>query len=1042
MTALRRLFNLACNPFGVWKRIMPVLCCFIIDTAAGMGDTAYTLVHFDNENGLPQNSAFPLLTDKAGYLWFATQGGLVRFDGVHFMIFNAAAIPGMRSDRIIWLGTDQEGTVFFCNEFNQLYKQHTSCSFQPVSYIDSAHMTGIYKEDTDVRWLPLSLYYRGQHTNKNATGRMAVTENGDVYNYYYAGPTHKITGEFLYGDSVTHLFTEEFEYGAVSLLFGDTICFMGKNGLVIFVHKGSVLSVQKNKDLAWGGAGKGFVIPGREHYLYDQYNLYQLYLDTSLQIRKRLLFSHLPCEHIVSVLRLPGTQIYALGTFADGLYLVYPKSFRHVFYGNSARDENNITYAVAAWKDEIITGRYSYRPGTGVRLWNKHTKKAEDYAVRFLFADRKGRLWFPEEGKLKKTADLSYFTTVASDRWLGDHMLGMGYSKEDSNKLLYVTRDDIGLIRNDSAIQLIDALPFLETVKDRFTTFLVHDSILMMGSNKGLYAYHIRSNTLHTIDTASMINIRTIYKDRDGLIWVGTYGQGLHLFRNGSLTRVPADRKYSLSIIHCIFEDHSGYFWLSTNHGIYKTRKKELLSYFENQQDDIYYYSFHKMDGLPFYELNGGCMPCAMEDQSGQVWFPSLKGLISFSPEKAYVNTTSGAVQFDYIEIDGVRQDDLRQVTLPNGFFQLAIYLSCPYFSNPENLQIEYRIAGHNNDVWQRLDNGKIIFNALPTGHYNLVTRKKEGFGEQYSFSSLSFEVLPAFYETLWFRTLFIAGVILLLIIIFRLRYRYILIHNLRLEEEVRARTRLQQQLISDLQESNASLKISEKNLSRTVSEKERLVSVLIHDLRSPIRFLKNNIYHLSRNWKKYSPQELNDMFFTIDDTTKQIHFLAEELMYWVSTRSGKYLFDVREYRLSEIVNDLVALYGEIVTHSNNQLIVEAPGDIVIKTERTLLKTILRNLLDNANKNTESGIITIRCSVHAGKVQILVSDSGMGMPPATLHEMNAYFEGAVTDISQQSQFGHRIIRDFVMLLEGQIRYMNNPEQGILVILELPAGQAS
>jgi|GEM_PF-7066753 len=1028
---IRRQYSICTIISGIWM----IMACCLVKIATGTPAENYTLLHFDNENGLPQNSVWSLTTDKAGYLWFCTQGGLVRFDGAHFMIFNSANVPGMQSDRIVWLGTDKQGTVYFGDEFGRSYRQDAPCAFAPVPAIDTGGMRALWAYASGVYRVPISHHYRYIHTSKKKTGGLIVLSAEEVYNYYIPQEAEdQLTLEYLHGDSVAPVLTVTTWDNYMPLFFGDTLCMLSQSGHAIFVHKGRILHEETYADLALDE--HAFRIFGQEHFIYREHNLYQLLPGPSFRLQQKLLFRNLPCEAIVSIYRIPGTRIYAVGTPTDGLYLFYPKSFSHVFYGSSATKSLNNTYALAEWKNKIITGHYTYNTGTELRMWNEY-REGQSYSAHFLFIDRQQQVWFPDGMFIKRTGDLQHFRTMAANRMLSSSAIGMGYCREDSSRIFFVMQTAIGFVKNDSATMLMDMTASMPQKDIVFTAFLAADSTLLIGATRGLYEYHIRTNTLRPVDTSSILNVRVIYRDREGLIWIGTYGQGLYLLQDRKLIKMPAERRHPpLSIIHCILEDTMGYFWISTNKGIYKTGRENLLAYVRDPETDVYYYAFHKTDGLPFYEFNGGCMPCAVADRSGMFWFPALKGLVFFSPANTYVNTMSGNVQFDFAEVDGSRQDDLHRLSVPHDFLQLTLYLSCPYYSNAENLRIEYKIAGYN-DAWQQLEAGKIIFNSLPTGHYRLVTRKREGFAiDRYAYASLAFEVLPAFYETFWFRTLSVIFIILSLLLIFRLRYRYILIYNLRLEREVKGRTLLLQQLIADLQESNAFLKISEEHLSRTIAEKDRLVSVLVHDLRSPLRFLKNNTSYLSRNWKKYSSQELNNLIFTIDDATRQIHFLSEELMYWIATRDGKYVFDIRDYALSDIVYELAALYRDIIAHSGNRLEIDIPGHIRVQTDKTLLKTVLRNLLDNANKNTEEGLISIRSTEDGGRIRIILSDTGMGMTPDMLQEMNGYLSGSEAEIAQQAQFGHKIIRDFILLLQASIRYVNNREQGVTVIIEL------
>src|SRR6202012_1251606 len=80
----------------------------------------YSVQHFNDENGLPQNSISDLLFDKAGYLWLASQVGLVRFNGVSFKLYYPDDKPIMESN-IVYLGKNEKGGIYFQTDDHSLY---------------------------------------------------------------------------------------------------------------------------------------------------------------------------------------------------------------------------------------------------------------------------------------------------------------------------------------------------------------------------------------------------------------------------------------------------------------------------------------------------------------------------------------------------------------------------------------------------------------------------------------------------------------------------------------------------------------------------------------------------------------------------------------------------------------------------------------------------------------------------------------------------------------------------------------------------------
>src|SRR5580700_2599159 len=81
----------------------------------------YAIQHFTDENGLPQNSINALLFDKNGFLWLASQVGLVRFNGTSFDLYYPDDKPEMESN-ILYLATDDQGSILFQTDDHNLYR--------------------------------------------------------------------------------------------------------------------------------------------------------------------------------------------------------------------------------------------------------------------------------------------------------------------------------------------------------------------------------------------------------------------------------------------------------------------------------------------------------------------------------------------------------------------------------------------------------------------------------------------------------------------------------------------------------------------------------------------------------------------------------------------------------------------------------------------------------------------------------------------------------------------------------------------------------
>src|SRR5262245_60326035 len=97
-----------------------VLACAVLCAAAVPAAAAPSFSTWTTENGLPQNSVNAILQTRDGYLWLATFGGLVRYDGARFVVFRAGSTSGIESSRFTGLFEDAEGSLWAVTEASGL----------------------------------------------------------------------------------------------------------------------------------------------------------------------------------------------------------------------------------------------------------------------------------------------------------------------------------------------------------------------------------------------------------------------------------------------------------------------------------------------------------------------------------------------------------------------------------------------------------------------------------------------------------------------------------------------------------------------------------------------------------------------------------------------------------------------------------------------------------------------------------------------------------------------------------------------------------
>ncbi len=137
-------------------------------------------------------------------------------------------------------------------------------------------------------------------------------------------------------------------------------------------------------------------------------------------------------------------------------------------------------------------------------------------------------------------------------------------------------------------------------------------------------------------------------------------------------------------------------------------------------------------------------------------------------------------------------------------------------------------------------------------------------------------------------------------------------------------------------------------------------------------------------------------------------------------------------------MEELGKFFKEMIQSQGNQLLFDIDPSIKLVTDRQLLKTILRNLIDNANKHTRGGTICISLTMQNDKAAISVSDNGKGMPSNELQKIRLRMEQAsrAAILDKDNRLGYQIIIDFVNRLGARLYLQASLKQERSLRLEI------
>lgn len=183
---------------------------------------------------------------------------------------------------------------------------------------------------------------------------------------------------------------------------------------------------------------------------------------------------------------------------------------------------------------------------------------------------------------------------------------------------------------------------------------------------------------------------------------------------------------------------------------------------------------------------------------------------------------------------------------------------------------------------------------------------------------------------------------------------------------------------LQQLNEANISL----KELNAT---KDKLLSIIAHDLRNPFHYLLNFSELLVSNLDDFSTDEIKKFAGIIHNTSQQAHKLLENLLEWSRSQTGKLIAHPEEVYPEEIANEVKMLCEKMAKSKKINLCMEIPCNDCIYADEEMSKTVLRNLVTNALKFTfPDGTVTIGTKRIDEYVMFTVTDTGIGINPGNI----------------------------------------------------------
>lgn len=1035
--------------FVLWLLLLPVVSLA----------QPYTVKQLGIEKGLSNNYVVSIAQDKQGFLWFATEEGLNKFDGTRFITYlknedlTRQGITGNElncllddpQDSILWIGTQRAGLNAY-DYVNNTFLCYRHDDENPESLITD-DVTKIVAATDGNLWI--TTYWRGvDYFDKKAgkfihynTQTVPGLASDNIWSVVDGGDGKLYMGHVHHGFSVLSLKDKKvknFMYDPE-----DPVSLPGNGVTCIYKDLSGNIWLGTDRGLAlFNPEAENFIHfhhseDGVPHTVFDirQFDGNKLWIAMEfggiaiLDLTQRMFLS--PDQVRFQYIK-EGDDEYSLsnstvrclfqdsfknvwaGMWGGGInFLSHESSYFNVYSyspiqhsGSSLNNKTASSVCVARdgklWIGTDGGGINVFDKGKRVAVYKEETGDLTDNSIQAALCDSEGNLWF---GSFMGGVDFydvkkkSFHQIFPKDK-TGEDVRAL---YEDAEYVWIGTSNGIYKVRlHDKGIA--DHY----TVENNLVRCISKDNLNRLwigtfGGGLGVFDEHFQCVKLFNVTSLFPSNtINTVYMDSQNRMWIGT-GEGLVCFPSSQSWDYKVYRsEEGLSNVHirAITEDNHGNIWVSTNKGIscYIAVKNS-------------FYNYGRWDGVPIVGFMSGSVT---HDYDGNIYFGSLNGLCRFNPEmvlakreapsaimtglRIFVPISERKSEEKMIELHGCPA--VRLSYMQNNF---SVTFNIQNYALADQVEYAYMLKGLENSWYTVTDPNNVTFRNIPPGNYcfQVKTRiRNQEWADE--IASLDIRIDLPVWLTWWAKLFYILSGVSVL---------YFILHAYKKKLDMESLYELEKKNHEQEQELN--------------NERLRFYTNITHELRTPLTLILGPLEDMQKS-NSLSGKDSQKISVIHQSAIRLLNLINQILEFRKTETQNKKLCVSRD-NLAALVHEIGLKYKELNRKPEIDFCLEIEQeDMSLFFDKEVVTIILDNLISNAIKYTEKGTITlglhqvVRNNIH--HTEISVSDTGFGIAPDALpHIFDRYYQEGSEHQASGTGIGLALVKNLVVLHEGEIR---------------------
>ncbi len=239
----------------------------------------------------------------------------------------------------------------------------------------------------------------------------------------------------------------------------------------------------------------------------------------------------------------------------------------------------------------------------------------------------------------------------------------------------------------------------------------------------------------------------------------------------------------------------------------------------------------------------------------------------------------------------------------------------------------------------------------------------------------------------------------------------------------------------------NKTLDENNKQLEVLNATKDKLFSVVSHDLKNPVTSFQSLTYGLRKNYDQLPPEKIKELLEKMSFSAEKLNSFLLNLLNWSLMQRGYIKVAKAEVNIFHLINDVVDLYRQDAERKNSEVVNNCPEELKVYTDKEILHLVLRNLINNAIKfGDTAGRIIVNVSGNNEQVEIGVENTGEGIAMEDIKRL-FYIENDVSSIGSSKEKGTGIglvlCRELLQKINGTLQVESVPGKNTIFTMVLP-----